>query len=242
MKAHASTFRHCRPLRAVAVLAALSVAAGTPVFAAIQPLASIRAAAENFIRAQMPPGQGAVVSAGRLDSRLRLARCAGPLDASLLSGERLQANASVAVACRDGADWTLYVPVRVRSRIRVWVLRRPEVQGARLTAADLVSQTRLVSGLSSGYVGNLAVLGRATLRHALPAGAALHLDDLLADFLVHQGQQVVLLASFGGIRVRAEGVALQAGRYGALIRVRNLSSSRVVQGIVQSRTLVDVMP
>ncbi len=222
---------------ATASFAATAVAA-----AAIQPLASIRAAAQAFIRAQMPPGQGTVVTAGRLDARLRLARCAGPLQASLLSGERLQANASVAVGCRDGADWTLYVPVSVRSRIQVWVLRKPQAQGARLTAADLVPQTRLVSGLSAGYLTNPAVLARSTLRHALPAGAALHTDDLLADFLVHQGQQVVLLASFGGIRVRAQGVALQAGRYGALIRVQNLSSSKVVQGIVESRSVVDVTP
>jgi flagella basal body P-ring formation protein FlgA len=242
MKEHASTFRRFRPGAALAVFAAASLVASPLAAAAIQPLASIRAAAETFIRDQMPPGQGAVVTAGRLDSRLRLARCAGPLQASLLSGERLQANASVAVACRNGADWTLYVPVSVRSRIQVWVLRKPEAQGARLTAADIAPQTRLVSGLSGGYVTNLAVLGRSTLRHALPAGAALHMDDLLADFLVHQGQQVVLLASLGGIRVRAQGVALQAGRYGALIRVQNLSSSKVVQGIVESRTVVDVTP
>jgi len=86
------------------------------------------------------------------------------------------------------------------------------------------------------------LLGRSTLRHALPAGAVLHTDDLLADFLVRQGQRVTLVASLGGVRVRAQGVALQAGRYGALIRVQNPSSSKVVQGTVRSRNVVDVTP
>ncbi len=210
--------------------------------AAIQPLDTIRGAAERFIRARMPSGTHVVVTAGRLDPRLRLARCSGPLQASLLAGARLQANASVAVGCRDGAHWTIYLPVRVQSRIAVWVLRKPEPQGARLSAADLASQTRLVSGVAAGYLTDPAVLGRSTLRHALPAGAVLHSTDLLADFLVRQGQQVMLRASFDGIRVRAPGVALQAGRYGALIRVQNLSSSKVVQGIVKSRSVVDVTP
>lgn len=242
MKACASTIRRRRVAAGAAVLASVGLAAVSLAGAAVQPVASIRDAAKRFVRDQMPPGQSVVVTAGRLDPRLRLARCSGPLEASLLAGTHLQANSSVAVACQTGANWTIYVPVSVRSRIHVWILRKPEAQGAQLRAADLVPQTRLVSGLSAGYITNLAVLDRSTLRHALPAGAALHTDDLLADFLVHQGQQVILLASLDGIRVRAQGVALQAGRYGAQIRARNLSSSKVVRGIVQSRNVVDVTP
>lgn len=241
MKECASTIRRRRAVE-IAGFAAVGLAAVSLAAAAVEPLTAIRRAAAGFIHNQLPFGQGVVVKAGRLDPRLRLARCAGPLRASLLSGARLQANASVAVRCREGATWTIYVPVSVRSRIQVWVLRKPEAQGARLSAADLVPQTRLVSGLAAGYVTDLAMLGRSTLRHALPAGAALHTGDLLADFLVHQGQQVVLVASLDGIRVRAHGVALQAGRYGALIRVQNQSSSKVVQGTVQSRNVVDVTP
>lgn len=186
--------------------------------------------------------QGVVVSAGALDPRLRLARCAAPLQASLLAGARLEANASVAVSCRDGAEWTIYVPVSIESRIRVWALRKSEEQGARLTAADVAPETRLVSGFATGYVTHLAWLGRSSLSHPLPAGAVLHTQDLLADFLVRQGQQVTLVASLDGIEVRAPGLALQAGRYGALIRVQNLTSSKVVQGVVQGGNVVDVTP
>lgn len=242
MKEYASRICRGRLAAGTAAFTAASLAAVPFAAAAIQPLASIRRAAESFIRAQMPSGQNIVVKAGRLDPRVRLARCAGPLKASLLDGARLQANASVAVRCRKGADWTIYVPVSVRSRIKVWVLRKPEGQGARLSAADLVAQTRLVTGLAAGYLTDLAMLGRSTLRHALPAGAVVHTDDLLADFLVHQGQPVTLVASLDGVRVRAQGVALQAGRYGALIRVQNRSSSKVVQGTVHSRNVVDVTP
>lgn len=211
--------------------------------AAIQPLESIRSAAAGFVSSQMPPGQnGIVVTAGRLDPRLRLARCGGPLDASLLSGERVQAQVSIAVACRAGADWTIYVPVTVQSRIRVWALTAPHMQGARLTPADVVAETRLVSGLAVGYVTDLSQLAHSTLRQPLAAGAVLTSNDLLADFMVHQGQQVVLIASADGIRVRAPGVALQDGRRGALVRVQNASSEKVVQGVVASEGVVNVTP
>jgi flagella basal body P-ring formation protein FlgA len=87
-----------------------------------------------------------------------------------------------------------------------------------------------------------AKLGHATLRHSLPAGAVLTSEDLLPDFMVHQGEQVTLVAAIGGIEVRAAGLALQNGRQGALISVRNATSSKVVQGVVDSDRVVDVTP
>ncbi len=211
--------------------------------AAIQPLDSVRNAATAFVRSQMPPGDaGVVISAGRLDPRLRLARCAGSLEASLLSGARLQEQMSVAVGCRDGADWTIYVPVTVQSRIQVLALRAPQVQGARLRPSDVIAETRLVGGLTVGYVTDRAQLARSTLRHPLPAGAVLTAEDLLPDFMVRQGEQVTLVASVDGVRVRAPGLALENGRYGSLIRVQNASSARVVHGVVQSDRVVDVTP
>jgi flagellar basal body P-ring formation protein FlgA len=241
----ASKIRH-RPARrtaGVSLCAALFVGAAAAAGAAIQPLDSIRSAAQAFVRSQMPPGQSdIVITAASLDPRLRLARCGGRLQASLLSGARMQAQVSVAVGCRQGADWTIYVPVTVQSRIRVWALRTPEVQGVRLTAADVVSETRLVGGLVVGYVTDPSQLARSTLRHSLPAGAVLTSEDLLPDFMVRQGEQVTLVAAVAGVEVRAAGLALQNGRYGALIRVQNASSSKVVQGVVESDRVVDVSP
>jgi flagella basal body P-ring formation protein FlgA len=242
MNTTASRSRHPGRSAVVWLAAAFLTGLGSAA-AAIEPVASIRQAAERFVQAQMPGGQaGIVVTAGRLDQRLRLPRCAGSLEASLLSGAQLEANDSVVVRCRDGADWTIYVPVSVQSRVRVWVLREPEAQGARLTAADIAPETRLVSGMAAGYLTNPAVLVRSTLRHPMSAGAVLHDSDLLTDFMVRQGEQVTLVASAGGIRVRASGVALQDGRYGALIRVQNRSSLKVIQGTVGSGRVVYVAP
>lgn len=245
MHAPASKSRHARPLAAATLLllAAARLAPAAAAGQAIQPLAAIAAAATEFVRSEMPPEQkDIVVTAGRLDPRLRFARCGGPLEASLLSGARLQAQASIAVGCSRGANWTVYVPVTIASRVEVWALKAPQAQGARLSAGDVIAETRLVSGLALGYVTDSAELARATLRHPLPAGAVLMSQDLLPDFMVRQGEQVTMVAAVDGIQVKAAGLALQDGRYGALIRVQNVSSSRVVQGIVAANRVVDVTP
>ena len=241
MNTKASVNRRSRIVSTALALACLAGAGSAA--AAIEPLATIRLAAERFVEAQMPPGQaGIVVTAERLDRRLRLARCSGALSASLLSGAQLQANDSVAVRCRNGARWTIYVPVRIQSRIHIWALRKPEAQGARLRASDLAPVTRLVSGMLAGYVTNLAILAHCTLREPLAAGALLQDNDLLADFMVRHGEAVTLIASIDGIRVRTNGVALQDGRYGALIRVQNRTSRKVVEGTVGNGRVVYVTP
>jgi flagella basal body P-ring formation protein FlgA len=240
-----STSKFRRGVAALAAMAITTVAGAAHAATArgLEPLSSIRDTAERFARAQLPPGDSGIrVRAGPLDPRLRLAGCLGPLAASLLDGAQLAARMSVAVGCRRGADWTIYVPVTVESRIRVWALRAPQMQGARLTAGDLVPEKRLVTGLEVGYVTDLAALAHSTLRHPLPAGAVLTVEDLLPDFVVRQGQQVTLLAALAGIEVRAAGVALQSGRYGAVIRVQNVSSSKVVEGIVEADRVVRVSP
>jgi flagella basal body P-ring formation protein FlgA len=245
MNEPASKFRHRGARRAAAALlcGGLWLAAAAAAATGTQPLESISSAAQAFVRSQMPPGQsGIVITVGRLDPRLRLARCGGRLEAALLAGMRMQSQVSVAVGCHRGADWTIYVPVTVQSRIRVWALRTPEVQGTRLTTGDVAPVVRLVSGMPVGYLTDPAQLGHATLRHSLPMGAVLTADDLLPDYLVRQGEQVTMVAAVDGIEVRAAGLALQNGRQGALIRVQNATSSRVVQGFVVSDRVVDVTP
>lgn len=243
MNTCASSCRRPNRLAVSVLCATVSVFSAGIATAAVQSISSIRQAAERFVRGQVPSGQKAiVVKTGRLDPRLRLQRCGGPLEAALLSGARLQANMSIEVGCHIGANWTIYVPVSIQSRIHVWALRQPENAGTRLTRADLVPETRLVSGMAAGYVTHLALLQRSTLRHPMAAGAVLHSSDLLADFMVRQGEPVTLVASIGGIRVRANGVALQDGRYGAHIRVQNPSSKKVVQGTVGGAHVVYVSP
>src|SRR6185437_2875169 len=77
----ASGFRRRLRHRAAAVLlcGALCVGGTAVAAAALQPLPSITDAAKRFVRSQMPPGQNdIVITASRLDPRLRLARCGGP--------------------------------------------------------------------------------------------------------------------------------------------------------------------
>ena len=59
--------------------------------------------------------------------------------------------------------------------------------------------------------------------------------------VVSAGSPVELVAESGGITIRAEGVALEAGRIGYVIRVRNASSGKLMRGRVIDEKTVQII-
>ena len=64
-------------------------------------------------------------------------------------------------------------------------------------------------------------------------GAVLFPALLAPARLVKRGQSVVIVGISGGFQVRAQGKALADAAAGDSVAVENLSSRRVVQGLVQ---------
>ena len=222
----------------------IGAALAEPALPQTEPLARVRSAAEGMLRAELRDvSYGVHLAASQLDPRLHLAYCAQPLVAARAAGAELGAHVTVRVSCpAAGTPWAVYVPVGIESDVNVLVLRQSALRGARLSAAQVSTETRRVTGLAVGYVTDPASLERHTLARSLPAGTALTADAMLADTIVHQGQEVTLIASSPGISVRASGKALEDGREGARVRVQNLASLKVVQGVVDASGVIEVSP
>jgi len=227
--------------RSLAAIALLSASAFAGPDGGFESLESIRAAAEAHVRSQLPADASiAGITADRLDPRLHFARCPSALRAGLPSGAALQLRTTVRVSCDTGAQWTVYVPVTTESIISMLVLRRPVAQNERLGAEDVEVQKRKLSGTGVAYLTSVADLKRRTVRRPLPVGTALSIDMFTPDMLIHQGQEVTLVATVGGLQVRARGRALANGSAGARLRVQNLSSLKVVEGVVEDEDVIRV--
>ena len=207
----------------------------------IEPPESIRAAAEAFVKSQLPQEASvASVTAGALDSRLRLVRCTGGLRPQLPAGAALQSRTVIGVACAGPVHWTVYVPVTVESRISVLVLKHPVPRDARLTIEDVTVETRKVTGLSTAFLTAVTDLEARTVQRPLPMGTTLTIDMFKPDLVIKHGQEVTLVAAAGGIEVRATGRALADAAGGTRVKVQNLSSLKVVEGVVEGPDLVRV--
>lgn len=207
----------------------------------VEPLDAIRGAAESFVRSQLPKDANvAGVTAGTLDNRLRLARCSDGLRAQIPPGAALQARTLVGVGCQGPVHWTVYVSVTVESQISVLVLKHPVPRDARLTADDVTIEPRKVTGQATAYLTAVNDLQGRSAQRPLPMGTTLTMDMFKADLVIQHGQQVTLVAAAGGIEVRATGRALADGANGARIKVQNLSSMKVVEGVVDGPDQVRV--
>jgi flagellar basal body P-ring formation protein FlgA len=223
------------------LLAWISAAVAQEAGHSIESTDSIRAVAESFVRSQLPHDASvADITAGTMDARLRLVRCTGGMHAQLPPGASLQARTMIGVACAGPVHWTVYVPVVVESRISVLVLKHPVPRDARLTIEDVNVETRKVTGLSMAFLTDVSDLQARTVERPLPMGTTLTVDMFKPDLVIRHGQEVTLVASAGGIEVRATGRALADAAGGARLKVQNLSSQKVVEGVAEGPDLVRV--
>lgn len=226
----------------------MSIAAATagnaaPATVTTQSLDAVRDAAASYVRSQLPPHGGTYyVTAGNLDTRLRLAPCAEPLVASMPSNLLGGAHVTAAVRCQAPQTWTVYIPVTIESEAPVLVLRHGAARGAQLSAADVEVQIRRLPGVGSRYVADVTSLEGRRLKRSLPAGNPLTPEVLVQDVVVRRGQRVILLASTENFEIRAQGTALSDGHSAERIRVQNDSSSKIVEGVVESGEVVRVVP
>jgi flagella basal body P-ring formation protein FlgA len=207
-----------------------------------QSIESIRRAATARVRVQLGGhATRAVLTAGELDPRLRLNACQRPLEATLPAETELRSEVNVRVNCRV-AGWTVYVPVHIEVDLPVLILQRPVAAGVHLQASDVIADTRRVAGVLSEFLPDVASLSGHHSKRPLPAGTVLVADMLAADPLVVRGQQVTLLAALGGLEVRAPGRVLNDAAVDTRVQVQNLSSQRIVEGVVESADTVRVTP
>jgi flagella basal body P-ring formation protein FlgA len=233
-----TTFRSCISVL-MGTLAALAFAADA--HAGVQSLDAIQTAAEQFVRASLPENSVKhFVTANNLDSRLRLDECASPLEAFSQGTGMNTGRMTIGVRCPAANPWTIYVPVTVEVEVSVLVLRRPLARRARVELADVEPQVRRLPGSASTFVNDAATLQGHRLKRSLPVGTALTVDMLQPDVLVRRGQQVTLIAANSSVQIRAQGLALTEGAATERVRVQNVSSLKVVEGVVESDGVVRV--
>ncbi len=205
-----------------------------------EPVADIRAAAVTYVRSQLPPSEVADITAGTLDDRLRLARCATALTVEPAAGTSTMARSTVGVRCTDPVRWMVYVPVTVVRHVPVLILRHAVARGTHVLPADVSVETHTVTGFSSAFLGSPAELSGRSVERTLAAGTPLTVDMFTADPVVRRGQEVTLVVQVDGIEVRAAGRALQDAAAGARLKVENVSSQKVVEGVAESSDIVEV--
>jgi len=159
-----------------------------------------------------------------MSARLKFPRCANPVSAAAAPGLRVTGRILIELRCDASPPWHLYVPVRV-------VGTSPVV---RVEQQD-------TNQLPPGYLDDASIAVGLTAARGIAGGAVLTNQMLLGSKVVQRGQTVTLIAGSGGFSVRMAGRALSDGLINQRVRVENLSSGKVVEGIARSEQVVEII-
>jgi flagellar basal body P-ring formation protein FlgA len=230
--------KYCRLLYAVCLAAAAGFGADFQDTAQLENLAKSAAAA-----ALPAPTERQRLQPGPIQPNLHLARCVNPLQSAIAPGLKVRDRVLIELRCPSptGLAWHLYVPVRLIGTSPVAIASHALVVGTVLTARDLHVEQRDITSLPPGYFDDPAVAVGLTVSRAIAGDSILTNQQLLGTKAVQRGQTVTLIADAGGMSVRMAGRALSDGLVNQRIRVENLSSGKIVEGIARSEQVVEII-
>jgi flagella basal body P-ring formation protein FlgA len=85
-----------------------------------------------------------------------------------------------------------------------------------------------------------AIIGRR-LTSNVGDGVPVRDRHLQPDWAIEEGQRIAIETDFGGITVASSGIAIENGSIGDIISVRNISSNKLLQGIVADKNKISVI-
>jgi flagellar basal body P-ring formation protein FlgA len=202
----------------------------------------IRKAAARALLERLDVAKGvADVTVDNLDPRLRLPACSQALSGFIAGDGQIRDHTAVGVRCDGTAHWTIYAQVSVSCSVPVLIARHTLAQNSAPMATDFEVETRRMPGLYSHYISDPGLLAGQRLRRAIATGEVLTADTLLTAPVIHRGDEITVIAQAGGMQIRASAIALSDGRPDDRIRAQNLSSQRVVEGVVRSAGVIEVV-
>lgn len=178
---------------------------------------------------------------GPIPPRIQLPRCTDAVRPNVGPAPHMNDRVLVELRCQGTTAWHLYVPVRIIGTASVAVAAHAIVAGSVLTASDLKVEQHDMTELPPGYLDDPGIAVGHTAARPISAGTILSNQQLVASKAVVRGQTVTLLADAGGIRIQMAGRALTDAMVNQRVRVQNLSSGKIVEGIARSEQVVEII-
>lgn len=188
-----------------------------------------------------------------MDSRVQLQSC----DRALLMDLPFASRETVRVRCLGSVNWQLYLRLVFTSAVNPGVtsvkpatslsgnaslgaVGQNVVVGHSLLRAGTVITRDLLSevahsgqGLDNQVVASMKDLENGEMVRDVPAGTPLRIHDVRRTVLVKQGQMILLSVGVpGGFAITARVEALQDGKMGEQVRLKNAESGRLLTGVV----------
>lgn len=163
------------------------------------------------------------------DPRIDLPRCDQPLSYAPHGNAYNTSTVTVKASCEGSQRWAFYLRAQVDYWRQVAVASRSIHRGEMIEETDVKAEFRQLTrtGLSTHLLVEEAV--GLLAKRAIAAGDTIRSTHVEAPLAVKRGDRVKILSRNALVSIEATGEALSNGSLGDQIRVKNLSSERVVK-------------
>jgi flagellar basal body P-ring formation protein FlgA len=183
----------------------------------------------------------AQIAMDSIDKRLRLHACDRPLEAFTTNSRKVGlGKQTIGVKCSSPVAWSLYVPVKVKVFRPVVIASRPLAANQLISKEDIKVVSLDIGSFNQGYVKNPQQIIGQQLKYRLSMGTVINPNSLKQQKIIKRGELISLVAVAGKMEVRMSGTALSDGSLGQRVRVKNLSSKRVVEGVVDGPGVIKI--
>jgi flagella basal body P-ring formation protein FlgA len=225
-------------IRRLMVLLLLFIAVCGTLFATEQP--PIERKLTDFIKKIYGEGEEIRVKFGNIPARLKDRPNVKNISFARIPDDRGEGLCLVEVEGKNRRGKNVYVPFRVIRKTRVFVLIENGKKGDVIRSDSVAVRDTSLSDRRSRYPSNLENIVGKTLKKDLPRGTVITSQLLDNPVVIERGEVVHIIAENSRLVVQAKGRALEKGRIGDSIRVKNTSSDREIYGKVIGENAVFV--
>ena len=152
-----------------------------------------------------------------------------------------QSNLTVLAECKDKRPWKLYITTKFNVLGTVVYSASSVPRGHTLQRSDLELKEEIINKSYNANFNDINDVVGMVAKRSIRYGSVIQASLLQAPKLVKRGDDVVIMASTQGIMIRMRGTAMQDGKLGQQISVKNNQSNRIVKARVSDTGLVSVI-
>jgi len=194
--------------------------------------------AEQFVLAQLDPNNIKTINvvATPIDDRVHVPACHSALTFSSSPEALSQSNVMVKAQCSDN-NWYIFMVVKATETQPVVVISSAVSPGTLLTADNLHVVNMNKKRLRSSTFADIEDVVGARIKRRVTAGRPVDPNNLC---YVCKGDNVTISAGNPSMRVKTSGVALEDGRMGETIQVKNRRSNKKIYARVAATGQVEI--
>ncbi|MBV1951639.1 MAG: flagellar basal body P-ring formation protein FlgA [Cycloclasticus sp.] len=185
------------------------------------------------------------VSVSDLDYRLKLNRCRAPLSITATRMPLVPGKNTLNIRCPTVATpWRVFTTVNIQLFDYALVAKKPLKRGLLIKAEDVDLQQIEVKNSHFSYLldNERDLVINHVLKRNLNRGDLFKRLYLKKQTLINKGDRVTILVKSPGFQISMKGIALNAGGAGEKIKLKNIKTKKIIQGIVVNKQMVHIQP